>query len=538
MDVLATRLGFPDEEVIELTGTAGNDVTFAPGVSALRPEGVIPIYVDATQTANDVAERITQAINQAVNTGQLIGVVPHRQGDLGYANPNTPIVDTNLVNLEGVTQVTLSAGTASRIVIDGAYGLNDPTGAAGNLLAPFHRDMSRVDVADMLDSLLEELFHNPTIITDTGLNFQDGDTFVLDDGINAPVIFEFDSGYVLNIPIGGGQVAAGGISDGENFTITDANGTTSVTFEFDKNGVVGAGHTRIPIQETESALGVARRIVDAVAAHPASNVLGLTPRILTGNRVQLGGTIGTTLTISPGSVVTQAPGQPGVSPSMTIGLPQTLGMQLPDPLTMHIPANSITDGETFVIDDGIIPPVTFEFEDTSFGDLVDPGSVMVRFIPASSEEEIGREMVDAINSSGLALQATMLGGVGNIDLGGGSNFALPPAPTSPMLVTGPLSLQAPVGGGAVINVGDQFFIDAGPTRFTFEFVSGGPTSDPSFIAIPFDAADSQDVIADRVLLAIQTTAGLNLNPVKTTGPARVVLGATSNVTLDVSQTHL
>ncbi|MCH5376094.1 MAG: hypothetical protein JJ992_19155, partial [Planctomycetes bacterium] len=397
MDVLATRVAFPNDDVIQLDGTVGNEVTFSPGVSALQPEGVIPIYVDNTQTANDVAERISQAINQAVARGDLVGVVPHRNGNLGYDSPSTPIVDTNLVNLEGVTEVTLSSGAASPILVDGVYGLNDPQGGGGNLLVPFHRDMSRVDVADELNDALESLFHSPTIITDAGDNFSDGDTFRLEDGINAPVIFEFDSGYVLNIPLGGGMVSAGGISDGESFTITDANGTTTATFEFDKDGIVGQdalgqSNTPVSISENESALGVSSQIVNAIQGHPLQNVLGLAPRILTGNRVQLGGAVGSTLVISPGSVVTRDQGTPGVSPSLTVTLPQTLGMQLPDPLTIHIPAASITDGETFVIDDGIIPPVVFEFEDITFGDLVEPGNVMVRFTPTSSDEEIGREM--------------------------------------------------------------------------------------------------------------------------------------------------
>ena len=40
----------------------------------------------------------------------------------------------------------------------------------------------------------------------------------------------------------------------------------------------------------------------------------------------------------------------------------------------------------------------------------------------------------------------------------------------------PISLQAPVGGGGAITPGDQFFIDDGPTRFTFEFTTlAGPS---------------------------------------------------------------
>ena len=63
--------------------------------------------------------------------------------------------------------------------------------------------------------MLEPLFHNPTIVTEVGTQYADGDTFLLADGVHAPVTYEFDSGYILNVPLGGGRVAAGGIEDGE-----------------------------------------------------------------------------------------------------------------------------------------------------------------------------------------------------------------------------------------------------------------------------------------------------------------------------------
>ena len=53
------------------------------------------------------------------------------------------------------------------------------------------------------------------------------------------------------------------------------------------------------------------------------------------------------MTISPGSAVTQFLGTPGVTPEQTLQLPQTQGLQLPEPLTMHIPAGGFVDGETF-----------------------------------------------------------------------------------------------------------------------------------------------------------------------------------------------
>ncbi len=260
LNVLATPLAFPNDNVIALDGTLTppNTVTFSPGVTALRPRDIISIYVDEKQTPNDVAERIFLGIQDAVNRGQLSPrVVPHMNADLGYDNPAVRPTDyrTNLINVEGLKSVTFSSGAVSPIVVQGAQEWNDST-ATDRALVPFHSDMTRVQVADELDSVLEQLFHNPTLITETGINYADGDTFMLEDGVHAPVIYEFDSGFVLSIPSGGGSVADGGIEDGETITITDSSGAIAATFEFDKDGSLTlppGTSTRVSIRETDSA---------------------------------------------------------------------------------------------------------------------------------------------------------------------------------------------------------------------------------------------------------------------------------------------
>ena len=51
---------------------------------------------------------------------------------------------------------------------------------------------------------------------------------------------------------------------------------------------------------------------------------------------------------------------------------------------------------------------------------------------------------------------------------------------------------------------------------------------PGSIQIDFDPNDSQEAIADLIILRLQTTPGLDLDPVKTTGPARVHLGSVNS----------
>ena len=387
LNISASQLAFPNDNVIALDGTLvpTNTVTFSPGATALRPQGIVPIYVDGEQTPNDVAERIFLAIEDAVRRGQLAAtVIPHMNANVGYDNPTVRPSDyrTNRINVEGLKSVTFSSGAASPIVVEGRQGWND-TAVTNQALVPFHTDMTRVEVANDLDNVLEQLFNNPTLITQSGLNYSDGDTFVMEDGVHAPVVYEFDSGYVLAVPIGGGAVADGGIEDGEYFTIRDSAGLVSATFEFDKDGrltLPPGTSTAVPIKETDSALSVARTIVQVLQSHPLRASLNLTPRLLTNNRVQVGGSRGAQLTISPGSALTLEAARPGTAPSATLQLPATLAMQLPDPLTIHIPPSGILDGETFVISDGLTS-VTFEFENIFFGNGVAPGNRAVPFAP-------------------------------------------------------------------------------------------------------------------------------------------------------------
>ncbi|MCU0979611.1 MAG: PPC domain-containing protein [Pirellulaceae bacterium] len=367
--------------------------------------------------------------------------------------------------------------------------------------------------------------------------------------MHAPVIYEFDSGYVLAVPTGGGAVATGGIEDGEYFTIRDSAGLVSATFEFDKDGrlTLPAGtSTAVPIKETDSSLSVARSIVQVLQSSPLRASLSLTPRLLTNSRVQVGGSRGAQLTISPGSALTLEAARPGTAPSATLQLPATLAMQLPDPLTIHIPPSGILDGETFVISDGLTS-VTFEFENIFFGNGVATGNRAVAFAPTDTPEDIGRSLVNEIAGSGLFVEPTMLGGTGNVDLGGGANFVLqlPAAAPNSLTQIGLLSLQVPPGGGGDVRDGDYFTITQGTTNYLFEFedivtVPGGDGARRvGSILIGFNPADTQNQLAGRIVTRLNSIPGLTLNAVNAGGgvinmtPPGVVV-----VTLPLVPNHL
>ena len=100
----------------------------------------------------------------------------------------------------------------------------------------------------------------------------DGDTFTLYNGTSygTAQTFEFDLGLALGLP----NVAGAAIGDGEWFSVNDGVGGV-VEFEFDKNGVVGAGRVPITIANSMSTAEVIAAMIGAI--DPALDVEGLAP---------------------------------------------------------------------------------------------------------------------------------------------------------------------------------------------------------------------------------------------------------------------
>lgn len=73
-----------------------------------------------------------------------------------------------------------------------------------------------------------------------------------------------------------------------------------------------------------------------------------------------------------------------------------------------VPKASLVDGETFVLDDGINPPTTFEFDLVPNG--VTPGNVVVDVSAATSADNIRDAMIAAINGVGAGLLVTASSG--------------------------------------------------------------------------------------------------------------------------------
>ncbi|MCA9144379.1 MAG: tandem-95 repeat protein [Planctomycetales bacterium] len=538
---LDTTLG----NVVQLGGA-----TFNPGNSSLIPQGNQPIFVHPTQTPADVAAQIAQAIRLS-SLGA--SVIPHFNND--------PNLDGHRINLEGASSVQVSAGAATHLAVVGNVGVTP-----GNVIASINTSMSRDQVAVVLDGVLEQLFSNPALVATAGDAISDGDSFILNDSVNAPATFEFDSGFVMSLPPAGSNELFGGVKDGVTFTITDPNDLSQppLTFEFDKDHLihplgaptVAAGNTPILIADNASGGAVARAVANAVNTNTAAAALGLRGTVLGGGEVQLGGRFGQILTFSPGSGLARTDGAPFILEIPEAGGDITLG--------------GIRDGATITFTDGATS-ITYEF-DKGFGVGTDANGNVHRRIGITdnfSQSQVATAILSALRSSGSATLAALgidlnnsvaLAGGSRIRLAGttgtrielslGNNVTQPISepgvtPTVSIQVPQTLTLQVPeslklhvpaAGGqtGGIVD-GETFVLDDDATDnvigLVFEFDNNNSVrSDANGIQnIPvfFTATDSADRIALSILDAIASRPQLALSPTKFGGDGNIDLGGTN-----------
>ncbi len=225
------------------------------GSLGLAATGNIAVAYDERWTASEVARELLREIRANLPTGVDVIMVPRHEieGNNGSTHPENFITTelagdfrpdgtliledrnlTNQLNLPGATLVSQSPapGTAvAQIQIRGRAGVLE-----GNIPIPVESDWDRIEVADSLDAVLEaELADDQVLIVEDGSNYDDGDWFRITDNFGTSV-FEFETGYVLNVPDAGGSQSTGGIADGDTFELTD--GIDTYAFEFDSDRII------------------------------------------------------------------------------------------------------------------------------------------------------------------------------------------------------------------------------------------------------------------------------------------------------------
>ncbi|MCU0876166.1 MAG: GEVED domain-containing protein [Pirellulaceae bacterium] len=281
------------------TFTIDDDLTdgVAPVVFEFEKAGGVASGRIAVPISNSsTPQQVAAAIINAINASALV-INPVYLGDDVIQLPEA----------QSFTTTVLLSG-----FVTGEFGPS-PGSPANTVLVPILRSWDRVQVADALNDEIEIALYDQQILAVSPFNtagnpaIVDGDTFTLTlDGVDT--VFEFESGYVLNVPSLGAALtgpAANRVLDNsvgsgtaEGFQIT-ANGNT-VRFEFDGDAVthlVNPSHVAIPVNSSFTQLGVARAVANAINA----SGLGITATVLSGSRVQIDTTGNDTVVFAAGT---------------------------------------------------------------------------------------------------------------------------------------------------------------------------------------------------------------------------------------------
>ena len=336
------------------------------------------------------------------------------------------------------------------------------------------------------------------IAAPSGDQVADGDSFSVTDSNGGVVVYEFDSGYRLQVPQGltlqaplaGG--ASGGIADGDRIIISDS--VRTLTFEFDRNGNTLAGNIAIPFTLGSTQVEIAQ----AVSAAITSSGLLVTPRILSGGRVFLGAE--TNVRVNTNFTALTQPAT-------------TLALKIPD---LGPRPGGITDGQTFTISDGR-RTITFEYDNNG---VVGTGNTGINFASASSVGDLTRLTQAALAASPLTINPSIV-----------SPDLVHVGLTSDGTVTTSNSRLVVLGVARTLADGQTFTISDGTNSKTFEFTRDASVA-PGNTAIAVSLSETQDEIGARVA-SIIGASGLGLSPVHV-GDGNISVKGEANHTIDVT----
>ncbi|MAR10467.1 MAG: hypothetical protein CL681_10895 [Blastopirellula sp.] len=363
-------------------------------------------------------------------------------------------------------------------------------------------------------------------VPSAGADIEDGDQFEVTDEEGFSRIFEFDSGYSMQVPqtitllVPEEPTGPSGITDGESFSVS-FDGGTPIVFEFDLGDGVTEPNIEIDVDiNNDDQAAVAASILAALESEEAES-LGLSPKLLGDGQIHLG--TSSVHTVNTASTVVDQVGQ----------------------------ADGINEGETFTIDDGT-KITTFEFNNVDIDDMVGEDNVKIDISLSETNEEIAATISNVLSGAGVGVDVwqtdrgaepspTPLGG-GLIHVGGtvdtvldvsGSDLTQSGRPG----VTPPFGFKLTSEAGVLTNIedGGAFTLSDGlgnSQRFEFDDGDGVPLFTT---AIPFDANSTVDSLADTIITEV-TNSGLGFTPTKIyqeAGLGAIALGGDEDHTLSI-----
>ncbi|MBI2477869.1 MAG: hypothetical protein HYV60_04255, partial [Planctomycetia bacterium] len=315
--------------------------------------------------------------------------------------------------------------------------------------------------------------------------------------------------HQLTLPTtGGGRTTltsvgvAGGVADGDLFTIGDGNNV--VRFEFDSNGVTRPNTRPITFETRQTyeeiSENVAAAINQAIAEGKIDAGGALLANHLGDGLIQLCGTrqhlLRTTL-----SKLTQS-GAPGVSQAYGIQTKAaSLRIQSPEAgLHLLVPQTggaAIADGNTFTISTRTGNSVRFEFDSNN---STTAGNVRIPFSAGSDRNQVANSIAVAIVGTNLGITPINLGN-GDLDLD--TVFHVIDTTNSPSVQ------QTGIADGQI------FTIDDGVALTTFEFDSDQAPGvvTPGRTRIAFGANDSANQLGNAIVAAVNIS-NVRLDPLR------------------------
>ncbi|WP_153557672.1 tandem-95 repeat protein [Roseimaritima sediminicola] len=462
------------------------------------------------------------------------------------------------------------------------------------------------------------------VIAPSAATINDGDQLTITDNNGGVISLEFEAGYEVELPeiltliVPPAGTGAGGISDSDRFVIDDGT-NAPVTFEFDlatENNIL-PGSVRVPYNLSDSPADLAAAVATAISSQTGLNV----DVTVQGSEVLIGAESGASVDafdsglLQTGKTLALQPPAAGAGPggiqdgetftindgtrTVTFEFNSTGGVQagnvavsvagatqavtvsqaiqqaiagtnlnaspvlVGDRLLLGLPAGAsatagagqlrvvglsqtLTDGTTltFTPTDGG-DDVVFELNrtDTANNDGVAPGSVAVDYTRNTTADQLAQRIAAAIRAENIAgVTPSVVEAIGNgvVAIGGDPGLGLTATGSSGLVVTGEpgvadfsnlqifgsLELILPQLGGPSITPGSQFALANadGSQTVTFEFTESGVANDPNAVPITYNVNDSVDVVVAATVAAINgTSLGINA----ATDPARpqvVLLG--------------
>jgi hypothetical protein len=232
------------------------------------------------------------------------------------------------------------------------------------------------------------------------LLYADGDVLQMRTTDNRIVRFEYDRGITLTV-----SEAVRDISILDAVTIQVFDGTTRRTFELDTNAASNVINTAVPISPAASRIDV------AIALAAAINASGLNLNATAvGSVVQLLGINVLANAVSSSAFVTSAG---------TLGTSSGFGFQIPN--RDNLVADTLIDGQSFVVRRGANTVVTFEFDNN--GTVTTPGATRIAFTANQTLDSLANEIVRLIGSAGIGLSPRNAG-FGRVFLGGDQTYSI------------------------------------------------------------------------------------------------------------------